>query len=62
MIVEESAGGLMLARGDVTREAILRSEILAMKSTGQSLMPEGLERSINPVEMGHLLHFLVTGQ
>jgi putative membrane-bound dehydrogenase-like protein len=62
MIVEESAGGLMLARGDGTREAILRSEILAMKSTGQSLMPEGLERSINPVEMGHLLHFLVTGQ
>ena len=39
-------------------ETVLRADIDAIQSTGQSLMPEGLEKGINFQEMADLLAFL----
>ena len=36
----------------------LRAEIEAIKSTGKSLMPVGLERTISPQQMADLIAFI----
>jgi hypothetical protein len=37
-----------------------RSAIRGMKSSGQSLMPEGLEQNLTPQGMADLLEFILT--
>jgi putative heme-binding domain-containing protein len=58
ILVDENATSITLQRADNVREALLRSEIQELQSTGQSIMPEGLERSIDPGQMNDLLHYL----
>jgi len=59
MIVEESAASLTVQRADHVRESLLRSEIEELRSTGQSLMPEGFERTLSPQDMTDLLRYLL---
>jgi putative heme-binding domain-containing protein len=59
VVVAETDAGLTLGRADGMRETILRQEIDTIAGTGQSLMPEGLERTITPQEMADLLAFLL---
>jgi putative heme-binding domain-containing protein len=47
-----------LRRADGAVESVLRTQIDELKSTGLSLMPEGLEQRITPAEMANLLAFL----
>ena len=49
---------LKLRRAEGIEETLLRSEIDELRSTGQSLMPEGLEQTINLQEMADLIAFL----
>jgi putative membrane-bound dehydrogenase-like protein len=59
VLIEENATSILLQRADNVREALLRSEIQELKNTGQSIMPEGFERSITPVQMNDLVAYLL---
>jgi putative membrane-bound dehydrogenase-like protein len=61
LLAEETATTVKLRRAEAVEDTILRSEIDELKATGQSLMPEGLEQSINPTDMADLLAFLREG-
>jgi putative heme-binding domain-containing protein len=58
MITSESANSLTLRRPDGTETIMLRTDIQAMKSTGLSFMPEGLEKQISKQQMADLLTYL----
>ena len=58
VIATETATSLTLRRGGGAEDSILRSRITEMASTGLSLMPEGLEKTISKAEMTDLLAFL----
>jgi putative heme-binding domain-containing protein len=58
MIAAENATGLTLRRAEGVEETILRTRIAEMTSTGQSLMPEGLEKTISKNEMADLIAYL----
>ncbi len=58
MIMEESAGSVTLALPDGKPQVIARSEIVDLRSTGRSMMPEGFEKEISAAEAADLLRFL----
>jgi putative membrane-bound dehydrogenase-like protein len=58
MIAAESATSLSLRRADNQQDTVLRIEIDQLKSSGQSLMPEGMERQIDRQQMADLLEYL----
>jgi putative heme-binding domain-containing protein len=58
LIASETAAGLTLKRAENQTETVLRADIDEIQSTGQSLMPEGLEKGITLKEMADLLAFL----
>jgi putative membrane-bound dehydrogenase-like protein len=57
-IVNESTSGLTLQRAGGVEETILRKNIKSMTTSGQSLMPEGLEAVIDLQSMSDLLSFI----
>jgi putative membrane-bound dehydrogenase-like protein len=61
LLAEETATTVKLRRAEGVEDTLLRSEIDELRSTGQSLMPEGLEQNIDPQEMADLIAFLRTG-
>jgi putative heme-binding domain-containing protein len=58
IIVGETASSISLKRAEGQTETILRNQIDELSSTGVSLMPEGLEKTIPVSEMADLLAFL----
>jgi putative membrane-bound dehydrogenase-like protein len=58
LIAAESASSLTLKRAEGQTDVILRQDIDEMRSTGTSLMPEGLEKNISVDEMSDLISFL----
>lgn len=58
MIVAETGASLTLKRDEGITDTLLRVDIEAIKSSGKSLMPEGLEKEIDPQQMADLLAFL----
>ena len=58
MIEEETATSITLRRADNAKHTILRIDIDELRSSGISLMPEGLEKQINQQQMADLLQFL----
>lgn len=58
MIAAETASSVTLRRAESQSDVVLRQDIDEIQSTGQSLMPEGLEKTIALQEMADLLHFL----
>jgi putative heme-binding domain-containing protein len=58
IIVAESAASVTLRRAEGQSDTVLRQEIDEIRSTGVSLMPEGLEKTISVPEMADLLNFL----
>ncbi|MGC8644349.1 MAG: c-type cytochrome, partial [Isosphaeraceae bacterium] len=61
LLVEDTGSSLKLRQADGIDETVLRSETAEIHSTGRSLMPEGLEQSLNLQEMADLLAFLRSG-
>ena len=55
----ETAGSLTLKRAEGVEEVLLRGQIDTVEATGQSLMPEGLEKEIPPEAMADLLAYLI---
>ncbi|HVK15627.1 MAG TPA: PVC-type heme-binding CxxCH protein [Fimbriiglobus sp.] len=58
VIASESAAGISLRREQNQTDTILRADIDELKSSGQSLMPEGLEKDVSVQEMADLIRFL----
>lgn len=60
LIAAETATSVTLKRGDDATDTVLRADIAEMRSSGQSIMPEGLEKDINKKEMAALLAYLMS--
>jgi len=60
MIASENATSVTLKRGEGATEVILREDIEEMRSSRKSIMPEELEKAINPSEMTDLITYLMT--
>ena len=58
MIASETANSITIRRVDGTTVAVQRVEIEALRSTGLSFMPEGLEKMIDVPAMADLLSYL----
>jgi putative heme-binding domain-containing protein len=58
IIAEESAGALVLKRGEGATDVIPREQIEAVSSTGISLMPEGLEKGLSHQDLADLIAFV----
>src|SRR5690606_21763901 len=59
MIQSETATSITLVRAENQTETILRSDIEQLRSTGMSLMPEGLEKDIDLQSMADILDYLL---
>ena len=57
-LVGETSSGLTLVGIDGSRTKVPRRELASLNSTGRSLMPEGLEATINVNQMADLLAYL----
>jgi putative heme-binding domain-containing protein len=58
IIAAETATSITLKRADNATDTILRIDIDQLKSTGMSLMPEGMEKQVDPQGMADLLEYL----
>ena len=58
IIVTDTGGSITLKRAENVVETVLRQDVDEVQSTGHSLMPEGLEKSVSVAEMTDLLSFL----
>jgi putative heme-binding domain-containing protein len=59
VIASETPTGLTLRARDGAEQTILRRNIAEITNTGKSLMPEGLEKSVNMIEMADLIAYLL---
>jgi putative membrane-bound dehydrogenase-like protein len=62
LIASESATSVTFRRQDGKVDVLLRSDIEEMTATGQSLMPEGLEKDLTPRDLADLIAYLVSSQ
>ncbi|MCS7269967.1 MAG: c-type cytochrome [Gemmataceae bacterium] len=60
VLVAETPASITLRRPDGAEETLLRATILSVQATPQSLMPEGLEKELQPQDVAHLLAYLRT--
>jgi len=58
MIVAETATSVTLRRAEGAEDTVLRSDIDELASTSLSIMPEGMEKQIEPQAMADLLAYL----
>ncbi len=58
MVASETATAVTLRRQEGKEDVLLRSDIEAMAGSGQSLMPEGLEKDLTPKDVADLIAFL----
>ena len=61
IIAGETSTAIEMRLADGKTKTILRSDIERIHTSGQSLMPEGMEKNITPEQMGHLIGFLNDG-
>ena len=58
LIGSETANAVTLRRQEGKEDVVLRRDIEEMAASGQSLMPEGLEKDVSPRDMADLLAYL----
>lgn len=58
LLAAETATSITLRRAEGAEDTILRGEIEALRASGKTLMPEGLDRLLNPQAVADLLEFL----
>jgi putative membrane-bound dehydrogenase-like protein len=58
LLAGEAGASLTFKLPDATTRTLRRDEITDLKSTGLSLMPEGLEATLTPQDLADLIHFL----
>ncbi len=62
MIINESVNSITLQHPENKTTMVPRANIEAIKNTGLSLMPDGLEKEISPIQMADLIEFLMSAQ
>ena len=62
VLISETAGSLTLRRAEAKETTLLRSDIEVLRDTGRSLMPEGLEKNIDPQGMSDLIQWILTSE
>ena len=60
VLIAESASVLTFRRAEAKETSVLRSDIEALRDTGRSLMPEGLEKNLDTQSMADLIAWLMT--
>jgi len=60
IIASETATSVTLRRAEGKEDVVLRSNIETLISNGKSLMPEGLEKEINPRDVADVIEFIRT--
>jgi putative membrane-bound dehydrogenase-like protein len=60
ILTSESDASVTLASQDGKQHVLLRRDIDELRSTGKSLMPEGLERDTSPAQLADLLAYLAS--
>ena len=58
IIAEESANAIVVKRAEGATDVIPRDQIEQVKSTGVSLMPEGLEKGLSAQDLADLIAFV----
>jgi putative membrane-bound dehydrogenase-like protein len=58
LIAEESANAVTLKRAEGTTDVVPRARIESIASTGMSLMPEGLEKGLEPKDLADLIAYV----
>ena len=58
ILQSESAETVVLVQAQGRKVTLARSQIKRLESSGLSLMPEGLEAGLTPVEMRYLIAFI----
>jgi putative heme-binding domain-containing protein len=59
LIASETANSVTLRRAENVTDTVERSQIDELRSTGLSIMPEGLEKQLDPGQMADLLAYLL---
>ena len=59
MVAAETASSVTLRRAESATDTVLRVDIEELKSTGLSIMPEGLEKSIDVQAMADIISYLL---
>ena len=59
LVAAETPSGVTLRGREGVEQTILRRNVAEIASTGKSLMPEGLEKTVTPQEMADLIAFLL---
>src|SRR5262249_23067924 len=60
LIASESATAVTLRLQEGKEAVLLRSDIQELSASGQSLMPEGLEKDLKPSDLADMISFLTT--
>jgi len=58
LLASETAGGITLRRAEGAQDFVPRAQIEELRSSGQSLMPAGLEQNLSEENISDLLAFL----
>jgi putative heme-binding domain-containing protein len=58
IIVTETANSITLKNSSSPEETVLRSDLQDLRSSGLSLMPEGLENAFKPQDLADLISYL----
>jgi putative membrane-bound dehydrogenase-like protein len=58
LLAEESPGAIRLRRAEGVEDVVPRDEIEALRPTGRSLMPDGLEQVLSPQDVADVIAFL----
>ncbi|HVJ82750.1 MAG TPA: dehydrogenase, partial [Planctomycetia bacterium] len=58
LLAAETATAIVLRKADGKDETIPRAGLVALKTTGRSLMPEGLEKDLTPRQVADLIAYL----
>jgi putative heme-binding domain-containing protein len=61
LIAAENADSLTLIGGNGVRETVHHTEVISLKASSFSLMPEGMEQAISPQGMADLIAYLKSG-
>jgi putative heme-binding domain-containing protein len=59
MIVSENANSVTLRRAESATDSVQRADIEQMKSTGLSIMPEGMEEAIDKQTLADIIEYLM---
>ena len=62
VIVSETPTTLVLKTAAGTEENVLRKDLIRLRATGLSLMPEGLEAAVRPQAMADLIAYITGGE